>query len=373
MIRRRLFRSVFVLMLGFNAPMTAFASGENGAQTGSASGTSASQPALPAAPNGASKSTTTPDQLYELGKTLFDQYVPPEVKEQFEFPSKEQWDGFAAKLQRALEGDSLEDLAAYEPQARAALAALRVLPGYGDYADWLEERLDLIEAARLAVRPQPQPRLFAMPYYDLWLQRLSGRPMPPNAANLMPGLRAAFAAEGVPANLAWMAEVESTFNPHARSPSGAKGLFQLMPETARTLGLNTWLPDERADPQKSAHAAARLLRSLHAQFGDWALALAAYNAGAGRVSRTLAMLKAKTFSEIAPALPAETRLYVPKVYATITLRAGLPPGKLAGPEGDSLSEGDTVRLVGVSGSQSSRQLFHPMLMILLFSALQVAR
>jgi membrane-bound lytic murein transglycosylase D len=106
-----------------------------------------------------------------------------------------------------------------------------------------------------------------------------------------------------------------------------------MPETAKTLGLSTSLPDERADPEKSAHAAARLLRSLHAQFGDWPLALAAYNAGAGRVSRTLAAKKARTFSEIVPALPAETRLYVPKIYATITLRTGTPPEKLAGPEG----------------------------------------
>jgi membrane-bound lytic murein transglycosylase D len=333
MIRLRPFRSLFVVTLGFLAPMTVSASGENGAKTGSTSSPPASKPASPAAPNGTSEPTITPDQLYELGKTLFDQYAPPEVKEQYEFPSKEQWDVFAVKLQQALEGDSLEELAAYEPQARAALTALRTLPGYEDYAAWLEERLDLIETARLAARPQPPPRRFAMPYYDLWLQRLSGRPAPPNAADLMPGLRAAFAAEGVPADLAWMAEVESTFNPNARSPSGAKGLFQLMPETAKTLGLSTWLPDERADPEKSAHAAARLLRSLHAQFGDWPLALAAYNAGAGRVSRTLAAKKATTFSEIAPALPAETRLYVPKIYATITLRTGTPPEKLAGPEG----------------------------------------
>jgi membrane-bound lytic murein transglycosylase D len=333
MIRLRPFRSLSVVTLGFLASMMVSASGEDGAKTGSTSSPPASLPAPPAAQNGTSESSITPDQLYELGKTLFDQYAPLEVKEQYEFPSKEQWDVFAVKLQQALEGDSLEELAAYEPQARAALTALRVLPGYEDYATWLEERLDLIETARLAARPQPPPRRFAMPYYDLWLQRLSGRPAPPNAADLMPGLRAAFAAEGVPADLAWMAEVESTFNPNARSPSGAKGLFQLMPETAKTLGLSTWLPDERADPEKSAHAAARLLRSLHAQFGDWPLALAAYNAGAGRVSRTLAAKKARTFSEIVPALPAETRLYVPKIYATITLRTGTPPEKLAGPEG----------------------------------------
>ena len=145
----------------------------------------------------------------------------------------------------------------------------------------------------------------------------------------MPALQAGFAAEGVPPEYAWMAEVESSLDTSARSPSGAKGLFQLMPETARNLGLSTWFPDERTDPAKSAHAAAQLLRELHARFGDWPLALAAYNAGAGRVGRELTARKAKTFAEISAALPVETRLYVPRIYATIALRTGVPPEKLA--------------------------------------------
>ncbi|MDD2762485.1 MAG: lytic transglycosylase domain-containing protein [Opitutaceae bacterium] len=306
------------------------------------SGNATDQPAP--SPSAATDATSaaqplTPDQAYELGKSLFDQYAPPEIKEQYEFPSREQWDEFAVKLQHALAGDSLEELAAYEPQARAALDALRTIPGYEEYADWLEERLDLIETARLAARPPPvapipgrPPRRLAMPYYDLWLQRLRGRPAPPAAAALMPGLRAAFAVEGVPADLAWMAEVESTFNPGARSPAGARGLFQLMPDTAKMLGLSTGRPDERTDPEKSARAAAHLLRSLHDRFGDWALALAAYNAGEGRVSRVLTARKARTFAEIVPALPAETRLYVPKIYATIALRTGNLPTSLTGGE-----------------------------------------
>jgi membrane-bound lytic murein transglycosylase D len=296
----------------------------------------------------------TPDQLYDLGKNLFDQYAPPEIKEEYDFPSREQWDEFALKLQRALDGDSPEALAAYESQARAALSALRVLPGYGDYADWLEERLDLIEAAKQAARPPPAevvpapvtpppvvsprpapvaPHRPVMPYYDLWVQRLRGRPLPPDAAELMPKLRAEFSAEGVPPELAWLAEVESSLNPNARSPSGAKGLFQLTPDTAKSLGLSTWLPDERTDPGKSARAAAQLLHKLQTRFGDWPLALAAYNAGEGRVSRALAAKKATTFGEIAPALAVETRFYVPKVLATIALRTGVPPEKLAAPGG----------------------------------------
>lgn len=104
-----------------------------------------------------------------------------------------------------------------------------------------------------------------------------------------------------------------------------------MPETAKGLGLQTFLPDERTNPQKSSRAAAQYLRHLHGRFGGWPLALAAYNAGEGRVSRLLARQNAKTFAEIADSLPAETRMYVPKVLATIEVRAGIAPGKLPAP------------------------------------------
>ncbi len=271
------------------------------------------------------------DDLYNLGQQLFDQYATPEIKDQYRFPSKEEWDRFAGRLQHALDNNSLEELAGFEPEAQAALAALRALPGYEDYADWLELRIDEIEAARQAVaRPAaPVPGApgikrptSSMPHYDLWLSRERSRPVPAGAAALMPVLRAAFAAEGVPPELAWLAEAESTLNPTARSPSGARGLFQLMPETARGLGLSTFLPDERTDPEKSAHATARMLRALFARFGGWPLALAAYNAGEGRVSRLLASRGASDFAGVESALPAETRMYVPKVCALVAVRTG---------------------------------------------------
>lgn len=168
----------------------------------------------------------------------------------------------------------------------------------------------------------------AIPHYDLWVTRLQGRPVPPRAGELLPVVRRAFAAAGVPADLAWLAEAESTFNPAARSPAGARGLFQLMPATAKGLGLSTFLPDERTDPEKSATAAAQHLRALYVQFGDWPLALAAYNAGAGRVRRALEKKGAKTYAEIAASLSTETRMYVPKVLATLAVRAGITPDKL---------------------------------------------
>jgi membrane-bound lytic murein transglycosylase D len=290
---------------------------------------SAAEPPAPTPPPNA-------DDLYRLGQQLFDQYAPPEVKEEYAFPTKEQWDEFAARLQGALEQGSLGDLAAFEPEARAALAALRVLPDYGDYADWLELRLDEIEAARQAVAPappegRPSARPAAIPYYDLWLGRERRRPVPGAAAALMPRLQEAFTAEGVPPELAWIAEAESSLNPAARSPAGAAGLFQLMPGTARALGLGTFLPDDRRDPEKSARACARYLRSLYLRFGSWPLALAAYNAGEGRVGRELASRGAVDFAGVASALPSETRMYVPKVCALVDVRTGVPPERLPPP------------------------------------------
>ncbi len=308
------------------------------ALVGAASAAAGDAPSAQPAPAGSDA-----DALYELGAQLFEQYAPAEIKEQYEFPTREQWDAFALRLQAALEGGSIEELAAYGPEARAALQALQGLSGYEDLADWLSQRLDEIEGAQVVasgVQPMPGPSgpadarmasSAAIPHYDLWLERVRERPAPARAAELMPALRAAFVQAGVPAELAWLAEAESSFNPVARSPIGAKGLFQFMPETARALGLSTFLPDERTDPGKAAAAAARYLKMLHGRFGSWPLALAAYNAGEGRVSRTLTRRRATDFAGIAGDLPAETRMYVPKVCALIAVRAGVKPENIAAP------------------------------------------
>jgi membrane-bound lytic murein transglycosylase D len=123
---------------------------------------------------------------------------------------------------------------------------------------------------------------------------------------------------GLPAELAILPFVESAFDPHATSPVGAAGLWQFMPETAASLGLSQdWWYDGRRDVIDATEAALDYLEQLHRDFGDWLLALAAYNAGSARVQRAIE----KNRSEGKPVdfwhlpLPAETRDYVPRLIA----------------------------------------------------------
>ena len=124
--------------------------------------------------------------------------------------------------------------------------------------------------------------------------------------------------EQVPIELLAVALVESGFNPLALSPKGARGIWQLMPATAARYGLTVQpLNDHRTHPEHSTRAAARYLRDLYQQFGDWKLALAAYNWGEGKVQRVINKTGLRDFDEIARRglLPLETRNYVPAVLA----------------------------------------------------------
>lgn len=125
-------------------------------------------------------------------------------------------------------------------------------------------------------------------------------------------------AEGLPSELLAVAWVESGFNPFAESPKGARGLWQLMPETARRFGLDPDARfDERIDPARSTGAAVRYLKELYERFGDWPLALAAYNAGEGRIQKALTVSPKSDFWTLAELrlIPEETRQYVPSVLA----------------------------------------------------------
>jgi len=132
----------------------------------------------------------------------------------------------------------------------------------------------------------------------------------------------ALADQKLPKGLAYLPVIESAYLPTLTSRAGAHGIWQFMPDTAREYGLRVdWWVDERADPDRSTRAAAAYLKDLHRMFDDWALALAAYNCGPGRVRRSLDENGATTFWELldAAALPKETRGYVPTFFATLQI------------------------------------------------------
>ena len=151
-------------------------------------------------------------------------------------------------------------------------------------------------------------------------QDVAGRSDRKDMAAMILRLKKVFIKEGVPQQWVWMAQIESAFDPRAMSSAGAAGLFQLMPGTAMRFGLQTAPVDDRMEPEKSAGAAAQYLKILHDDFGCWSLALAAYNAGEGRVKEIMKKRNARTFDEVERYLPAETRAYVPKVMAVVALR-----------------------------------------------------
>lgn len=130
------------------------------------------------------------------------------------------------------------------------------------------------------------------------------------------------ASVGVPRELVALALVESGAQPLATSPRRARGLWQLIPETAQQYGLAVNASsDQRIDLEPATRAAARYLRDLYARFRDWPLALAAYNAGPKAVQDALNKGHMSTFSQLSSArlLPAETRSYVPAVLAAMRL------------------------------------------------------
>lgn len=118
---------------------------------------------------------------------------------------------------------------------------------------------------------------------------------------------------GIPLELKAMAVIESALNPLAVSRVGATGMWQFMYRTGKHYNLNvTSFVDERCDPIASAHAAAKYLKDLYSVFGDWTLAIAAYNCGEGNVSKAIRRAGGKRdYWDIYPYLPRETRGYVP--------------------------------------------------------------
>ena len=142
--------------------------------------------------------------------------------------------------------------------------------------------------------------------------------------------------EGLPQDLIYLAQAESAFQPLALSRAGARGIWQFVAYRGQQYGLrHSWWIDERQDPEKATHAAAQHLRDLYGLFGDWYLAMAAYNCGPGNVQKAIERTGYADFWELykRKVLPRETKNYVPIIIAlTLIAKDAAHYNILADPE-----------------------------------------
>ncbi len=181
------------------------------------------------------------------------------------------------------------------------------------------------------------PRGHAM--FAHWLKR-SGR--------YRDTIKKTFAKRGVPEDLVWLAMVESGFEPQARSPVGAMGMWQFMPETGRIYGLSQdrWA-DQRIHVQSATEAAADFLLDLYRRFGTWDLAMASYNMGYGGITQVVKKYNSNDYWALAKlegSLPWETTLYVPKILSCAIVSKNLAKFGFSGVEVDPPTSADEVRV-----------------------------
>ena len=161
-------------------------------------------------------------------------------------------------------------------------------------------------------------------------------------------MKSIFREEGLPEDLAYLAIVESGVNPRAYSYAHASGMWQFMRDTGKSYGLQSdWWRDDRRNPESSTKAAAKHLKKLYNMYGDWYLALAAYNCGEGNLNRAIKRCGTRDFWQLK--LHPQTEDYLPMFIATLIVaknpaRYGLSPKELPPMEFDTVYVGSGVDL-----------------------------
>ncbi len=212
------------------------------------------------------------------------------------------------------------------PQHSTGIIPSQLKPPSDDVAQ-LEELIDDIDDAKLYHIPMilndsvenhlEYFKTRGRDVFQIWLDR---------SARYIPLMKDIFREKNLPEDLVYIAMIESGFNPYAVSWARAVGPWQFMPATGKLYGLKIdWWIDERKDPIKSTMAAAEHLKDLHNLFGSWPLALASYNAGAGKVQRAVLRTRSDDFWDLKASrfIRKETKNYVPK-YMAATIIAKNP-------------------------------------------------
>ncbi len=209
----------------------------------------------------------------------------------------------------------------HDPLLTAAVRAGLLAPVPPSVEDFIAHRPPLQYTGDITLEQNPRVDRLVAHYtgparrtFARWLER---------AAKHIPRIQMVFASEGLPLDLAYLAMIESGFNEKAYSWAHAAGPWQFIESTGRIYGLeNNWWVDERRDIEKSTLAAAQFLSYLNGRFdGDWYLAIAAYNAGGGKVRKAVRKAGSRNFWDLADGkvLQAETKNYVPKLLAALTI------------------------------------------------------
>ena len=165
--------------------------------------------------------------------------------------------------------------------------------------------------------------------------------------------RKIFAEEGVPVDVTWLGQVESAWKPKAYSWAAASGLWQFIPSTGRMYGLrqNAYI-DERNSYEQATRASARHLKDLAKRYnGNWELAMAAYNTGAGNIDRAISRAGTANFWMIYPYIAQETRNYVPNILAVILIAKNPEKYGFKGIKPDSPMSYDVVQVPSATGLQ----------------------
>jgi membrane-bound lytic murein transglycosylase D len=184
------------------------------------------------------------------------------------------------------------------------------------------------------------------------------------ASGYLPMMREIFRERGLPQSLLNLAFIESAFNPRARSHAGATGIWQFVEGTGRRFGMRSgfWV-DQRRDPELSTRGAADYLKTLYEMFGDWALALAAYNAGEGKIQQAITRQRTTDFWKLR--LPKETQLFVPAFMAMTIIskdptKYGFSPPPEHTPKVDTvhLKESIEIRVIARAAQASPETIRH---------------
>jgi membrane-bound lytic murein transglycosylase D len=284
------------------------------------------------------------DAAFDLGRTEFDKGRLVSAREHFDaaidmllrLPEGARGDARAqAAFERLLDRIAAFDLLALREadgvaEARSVPAAIDELLNVATF-ERPSPKATTAETVAADLENTPRdisiiPNAKVLSYVELFQGRLrefmqSGLD---RAQRYLPMIQNVFQAAGLPLDLAYVPLVESAFKSTALSRVAARGMWQFMLPTAREHGLNqTWFLDERSDPEKATRAAAQYLKTLQGMFdGDWAFALASYNAGPGRLQRAVRQSKSTDYWQITAStkyLPRETREYVPMIMAAMII------------------------------------------------------